>query len=136
MYGVDNFHIVKFIAYLPNRAKDIFHILTKIFTPVAGNRNYPFIFKVEFFKRLLLKFIRLIRNFKQRVDHSITRYENICFIYALTKQIFLVAQGRRKVNVRNVSGENSVHFLRKRRIFVICAQSCFHMTHAHLMIKR
>ena len=34
--------------------------------------NKEHIFKVEFFKRLLLKFIRLIRNFKQRVDHSIT----------------------------------------------------------------
>ena len=135
MHRVYKMHIRIFLRQPRYRTANVFHGLPIVLPAVRCDQYYTVSLKIQTLQRFILKFkIRFHRQLNciyYRIPAN--RY---AVRYLLPRKVLPVALCRRKMQRRNLSHQPPVHFLRERRIFIIRAQPCLHVSNRDLMVKR
>ena len=102
---------------------------------MTSNSNHSPILKIDIFQYFVGEFVRFFRHTKQCINYGISCNNNIFARYSFSQQIPFVYFRRRKMNICQMSRKYSIHFLRIRRILIVCSKSGFDMSYLYLLIK-
>ncbi len=139
MHRINNFNRM---GHLPSQtghgAENLTHWLTPIFPPMAGEQHNLFV-PINFFTNIRpqIRFqITAVRHgLQQSVNHGVPGDKNLLGGNAIMQQVLPGSFGRRKMEVRQLTGQTAVNLLGIGSIFIAGAQARFHMAHRNTLVK-
>ena len=135
MHRIYNINILKVIRQTAQSTHDMFHCFTVVLSAMCRDENHAAVLIVQLIEGVITEYKIRIDRRVNCIDNGVAAH-NDTLRNALCCQILAVALGRRKVQLGNLAGQLSVHFLRKRRILVKRAQTCFYVSYRNFMIER
>ncbi len=139
VHGVEDFHVWMHPGYLGQGVADVLEPLAEVFAAMAGDENQPFV-RVKERKSFveLRPEIRLLfdhpDNGQERVDDRVAGNEDGLLRDPFPKEVLPCRFGRSKVQVRERARNLAVDLFGERRILIMGAESCLHVSDLDLAV--